>query len=150
MTELFSNENIFLNQSFEDQNEAIEKAGQALVDAGAVTEDYIQAMKDREAVVSTFMGNGLAIPHGTDEAKSAVLQSGLTLLQIPEGVQWGDDVAKVVVGIAGKDGEHLDLLSKIAITFSEEENVDRIGKQFISEPGILAEVSSAKFFQIIM
>ncbi|CAL28566.1 PTS sugar transporter subunit IIA [Staphylococcus carnosus] len=126
MTELFSNENIFLNQSFEDQNEAIEKAGQALVDAGAVTEDYIQAMKDREAVVSTFMGNGLAIPHGTDEAKSAVLQSGLTLLQIPEGVQWGDDVAKVVVGIAGKDGEHLDLLSKIAITFSEEENVDRI------------------------
>ncbi|UTB80188.1 PTS sugar transporter subunit IIA [Staphylococcus carnosus] len=126
MTELFSNENIFLNQSFEDQNEAIEKAGQALVDAGAVTEDYIQAMKDREAVVSTFMGNGLAIPHGTDEAKSAVLQSGLTLLQIPEGVQWGDDVAKVVVGFAGKDGEHLDLLSKIAITFSEEENVDRI------------------------
>lgn len=126
MTELFSNENIFLNQSFEDQNAAIEKAGQALVDAGAVTEDYIQAMKDREAVVSTFMGNGLAIPHGTDEAKNAVLQSGLTLLQIPEGVQWGDDVAKVVVGIAGKDGEHLDLLSKIAITFSEEENVDRI------------------------
>ena len=126
MTELFSNENIFLNQSFEDQNAAIEKAGQALVDAGAVTEDYIQAMKDREAVVSTFMGNGLAIPHGTDEAKNAGLQSGLTLLQIPEGVQWGDDVAKVVVGIAGKDGEHLDLLSKIAITFSEEENVDRI------------------------
>ncbi|AYU55783.1 PTS sugar transporter subunit IIA [Staphylococcus debuckii] len=126
MAELFSNENIFLNQSFEDQNEAIEKAGQALVDAGAVTEDYIQAMKDREAVVSTFMGNGLAIPHGTDEAKNAVLQSGLTLLQIPEGVQWGDDVAKVVVGIAGKDGEHLDLLSKIAITFSEEENVERI------------------------
>ena len=126
MTELFSNENIFLNQSFEDQNAAIEKAEQALVDAGAVTEDYIQAMKDREAVVSTFMGNGLAIPHGTDEAKNAVLQSGLTLLQIPEGVQWGDDVAKVVVGIAGKDGEHLDLLSKIAITFSEEENVDRI------------------------
>ena len=126
MTELFSNENIFLNQSFEDQNAAIEKAGQALVDAGAVTEDYMQAMKDREAVVSTFMGNGLAIPHGTDEAKNAVLQSGLTLLQIPEGVQWGDDVAKVVVGIAGKDGEHLDLLSKIAITFSEEENVDRI------------------------
>ena len=126
MTELFSNENIFLNQSFEDQNAAIEKAGQALVDAGAVTEDYIQAMKDREAVVSTFMGNGLAIPHGTDEAKNAVLQSGLTLLQIPEGVQWGDETAKVIVGIAGKDGEHLDLLSKIAITFSEEENVDRI------------------------
>ncbi|MCD8916233.1 PTS sugar transporter subunit IIA [Staphylococcus simulans] len=126
MSELFSNENIFLNQSFKDQNEAIEKAGQALVNAGAVTESYIQAMKDREEVVSTYMGNGLAIPHGTEEAKNAVLQSGLTLLQVPEGVQWGDETAKVIVGIAGKDGEHLDLLSKIAITFSEEENVDRI------------------------
>lgn len=126
MSELFSNENIFLNQSFKNQEEAIEKAGQALIDAGAVTDSYIQAMKDREEVVSTYMGNGLAIPHGTEEAKNAVLQSGLTLLQVPDGVQWGDETAKVIVGIAGKDGEHLDLLSKIAITFSEEENIERI------------------------
>ncbi|MHD0397137.1 PTS sugar transporter subunit IIA [Staphylococcus simulans] len=126
MSELFSNENIFLNQSFNNQEEAIEKAGQALVEAGAVTDSYIQAMKDREEVVSTYMGNGLAIPHGTEEAKNSVLQSGLTLLQVPDGVQWGDETAKVIVGIAGKDGEHLDLLSKIAITFSEEENVERI------------------------
>lgn len=83
-------------------------------------------MKDREDVVSTFMGNGLAIPHGTEEAKSNVIQSGLSLLQIPEGVDWNGEEVKVVVGIAGKDGEHLDLLSKIAITFSEEENVERI------------------------
>ncbi|MDK4265415.1 PTS sugar transporter subunit IIA [Staphylococcus warneri] len=126
MSELFSNENIFINVSVGSQNEAIEKAGQALVDSGAVTENYIQAMKDREDVVSTFMGNGLAIPHGTEEAKGNVIQSGLTLLQIPEGVDWNGEEVKVVVGIAGKDGEHLDLLSKIAITFSEEENLERI------------------------
>ena len=126
MSELFSNENIFINVSVGSQNEAIEKAGQALVDSGAVTENYIQAMKDREDVVSTFMGNGLAIPHGTEEAKRNVIQSGLSLLQIPEGVDWNGEEVKVVVGIAGKDGEHLDLLSKIAITFSEEENVERI------------------------
>lgn len=126
MSELFSNENIFINVSVGSQNEAIEKAGQALVDSGAVTENYIQAMKDREDVVSTFMGNGVAIPHGTEEAKGNVIQSGLTLLQIPEGVDWNGEEVKVVVGIAGKDGEHLDLLSKIAITFSEEENVERI------------------------
>ena len=126
MSELFSNENIFINVSVGSQNEAIEKAGQALVDSGAVTENYIQAMKDREDVVSTFMGNGLAIPHGTEEAKGNVIQSGLTLLQIQEGVDWNGEEVKVVVGIAGKDGEHLDLLSKIAITFSEEENVERI------------------------
>ncbi|HCT8720615.1 TPA: PTS sugar transporter subunit IIA [Staphylococcus aureus] len=126
MSELFSNDNIFLNVNVNSQNEAIEKAGKALVDSGAVTDAYIQAMKDREQVVSTFMGNRLAIPHGTDEAKTNVIHSGLTLLQIPEGVDWDGEVVKVVVGIAGKDGEHLDLLSKIAITFSEEGNVDRI------------------------
>ena len=86
MTELFSNDNIFLNVSVGSQDEAIEKAGRALVDSGSVNEAYIQAMKEREQLVSTFMGNGLAIPHGTDEAKGDVLASGLTLLQIPEGV----------------------------------------------------------------
>ena len=135
MSELFSNDNIFLNVNVNSQNEAIEKAGKALVDSGAVTDAYIQAMKDREQVVSTFMGNGLAIPHGTDEAKTNVIHSGLTLLQIPEGVDWDGEVVKVVVGIAGKDGEHLDLLSKIAITFSEEENVDRIVQAKSAEGG---------------
>lgn len=126
MSELFSNDNIYLNQSINTQEEAIEQAGQALVKSGAVTEGYIQAMKEREQLVSTFMGNGLAIPHGTDEAKTEVIQSGLSLIQIPEGIDWDGETVKVVVGIAGKDGEHLDLLSKIAITFSEEENVERI------------------------
>ncbi|MDK7115550.1 PTS sugar transporter subunit IIA [Staphylococcus pettenkoferi] len=126
MSELFSNDNIYLNQSISTQEEAIEQAGQALVKSGAVTEGYIQAMKEREQLVSTFMGNGLAIPHGTDEAKTEVIESGLSLIQIPKGIDWDGETVKVVVGIAGKDGEHLDLLSKIAITFSEEENVERI------------------------
>ena len=126
MSELFSNDNIYLNQSISTQEEAIQQAGQALVKSGAVTEGYIQAMKEREQLVSTFMGNGLAIPHGTDEAKTEVIESGLSLILIPEGIDWDGETVKVVVGIAGKDGEHLDLLSKIAITFSEEENVERI------------------------
>ncbi|MCY1620076.1 PTS sugar transporter subunit IIA [Staphylococcus pettenkoferi] len=126
MSELFSNDNIYLNQSISTQEEAIQQAGQALVKSGAVTEGYIQSMKEREQLVSTFMGNGLAIPHGTDEAKTEVIESGLSLIQIPEGIDWDGETVKVVVGIAGKDGEHLDLLSKIAITFSEEENVERI------------------------
>lgn len=83
-------------------------------------------MKEREQLVSTFMGNGFSNSSWYWQAKGDVLASGLTLLQIPEGVDWNGETVKVVVGIAGKDGEHLDLLSKIAITFSEEENVDRI------------------------
>lgn len=104
----------------------MKKAGQLLVDSGVVKAGYVQAMKDREQIVSTFMGNALAIPHGTDEAKNEVIASGLSLLQIPEGLLWNGEEVKVVIGIAGKDGEHLDLLSQIAMTFSEEENIHKI------------------------
>lgn len=126
MENLLKDENILLNQAISTQEEAIEKAGQLLVESGVVKAGYVQAMKDREQIVSTFMGNALAIPHGTDEAKNEVIASGLSLLQIPEGLDWNGEEVKVVIGIAGKDGEHLDLLSQIAITFSEEENVDKI------------------------
>lgn len=126
MENLLRDENILLNQSISTQEEAIEKAGQLLVDSGVVKAGYVQAMKDREQIVSTFMGNALAIPHGTDEAKNEVIASGLSLLQIPEGILWNGEEVKVVIGIAGKDGEHLDLLSQIAMTFSEEENIHKI------------------------
>ena len=126
MTQLFNPENIIMNLSVNSQEEAIEKAGQVLVEDGAVTEKYITAMKEREQIVTTYMGNFLAIPHGPDEAKNEVLKSGLVLLHIPEGVDWDGNEAKVIVGIAGKDGEHLDILSQIAITFSEEENVEKV------------------------
>ncbi|HBU9603655.1 TPA: PTS sugar transporter subunit IIA [Staphylococcus pseudintermedius] len=126
MENLLRDENILLNQSISTQEEAIEKAGQLLVDSGAVKAGYVQAMKDREQIVSTFMGNSLAIPHGTDEAKNEVIASGLSLLQIPEGLLWNGEEVKVVIGIAGKDGEHLDLLSQIAMAFSEEENIHKI------------------------
>lgn len=126
MANLFNPENIFMNVTLNSQEEGIEKAGKALVDDGAVTENYISAMKEREQIVTTYMGNFLAIPHGTDEAKNEVLKSGLVLLHVPNGVDWDGNEAKVIVGIAGKDGEHLDILSQIAIVFSEEENVERV------------------------
>lgn len=84
-------------------------------------------MFEREEISSTFMGNGIAIPHGTEDAKAAVLHSGISIIQIPDGVEYGEgNVAKVVFGIAGKNNEHLDILSQIAIVCSEEENVERI------------------------
>ncbi|REI11243.1 PTS mannitol transporter subunit IIA [Staphylococcus felis] len=126
MENLLRDENVLLNTSISSKEEAIEQVGVLLVKSGAVTEKYIQAMKDREQIVSTYLGNALAIPHGTDEAKNEVLTSALSLLQIPEGLEWDGEEVKIVIGIAGKDGEHLELLSKIAMTFSEEENVDKI------------------------
>ncbi|WP_186299762.1 PTS sugar transporter subunit IIA, partial [Staphylococcus cohnii] len=76
MRELFRNENIFINESVKDEKEGIEKGGQGLVWSGGVRGEYIEAMKDREEVVRRFMGNGLGIGEGRDEAKRSVLKSG--------------------------------------------------------------------------
>jgi PTS system mannitol-specific IIA component len=73
------------------------------------------------------MGNAVAIPHGTNDSKQWVTRSGLSIITVPEGVEYGDgDVAKIVIGIAGKGDDHLDILSKISLVVSEEENVEKI------------------------
>lgn len=123
---MIKKENIRLNESAATKEDAITLAGQILVDQGAVEAAYIESMLDREKVVSTFMGNGLAIPHGTDEGKTSVNTSGLSLVQLPDGVDFDGNEAKIVLGIAGKDNEHLELLQKIAIIFSEEENAEKV------------------------
>lgn len=123
---MLKKENILLNEKVATKEEAVKKAGQMLVDQGAVEAAYIDSMLEREKVVSTFMGNGLAIPHGTDEGKSSIIKSGLALVQVPDGVDFDGNEAKVILGIAGKDGEHLDMLQKIAVLFSEEENADKV------------------------
>ncbi|MGM0757770.1 MAG: PTS sugar transporter subunit IIA [Bacillota bacterium] len=127
MKQVLSKDNIFLNEQAGSKEEAIKKAGEILVANGYVTSDYVDKMFEREKISSTFMGNGIAIPHGTEDAKAAVLHSGISIIQIPDGVEYGEgNIAKVVFGIAGKNNEHLDILSQIAIVCSEEENVERI------------------------
>lgn len=123
---MIQKENIVLNQTASSKEDAIRKAGQILVDQGAVEAAYIDSMLEREKVVSTFMGNGLAIPHGTDEGKISVIKSGLSLVQVPGGVDFDGNEAKVVLGIAGKNNEHLEMLQKIAVLFSEEENAEKV------------------------
>jgi PTS system mannitol-specific IIA component len=105
------------------RDEALKEAADVLVAAGAVTTDYLQAMHDRERAVSTYMGNGLAIPHGTNDAKDAVLGSALSVVRYDGGVDWDGERATFVIGIAGKDGEHLEILSQIAILFSDDDDV---------------------------
>lgn len=123
---MLKKENIVLNQSAATKEDVIKQVGQILVDQGAVEPAYIDSMLAREEVVSTFMGNGLAIPHGTDEGKTSVIESGLSLVQIPDGVDFDGNEAKVVLGIAGKENEHLEMLQKIAVIFSEEENAEKV------------------------
>lgn len=124
--DLLLEENIFMNQSFSTKEEAIRFAGEALVKAGYVEESYVDAMIDREGITSTYMGNNVAIPHGTEDAKKAVIKSGFTVVQVPDGVDFNGEKAKMIFGIAGKDGTHLEILSGIAVVCSEQENVDKM------------------------
>lgn len=120
-------ENVKLNVKVNNKEEAIRLAGELLVSNGYVNKSYVDAMLEREVLTTTFMGNFIAIPHGTDESKKEVLESGISILQIPEGVDFGNgNVAKVVFGIAGKGDGHLEILSQIAILCSEVDNVEKI------------------------
>ncbi len=126
-TTVLTRENILLNAKVNTKEEAIKLAGKILVNNRYVEETYIERMLEREELTSTYMGNYIAIPHGTEEAKKDVRQSGICVIQIPDGVDFGNgNIVKVMFGIAGKDNEHLDILSNIAIVCSEEENVHRI------------------------
>lgn len=123
---LLREENIFLNQEFATKEEAIRFAGRALVKAGYVKESYIDAMIARDEMTSTYMGNDVAIPHGTEEAKKDVLNSGFTVLQVPNGVDFDGQKVRLIFGIAGKDGTHLEILSGIAVTCSDMANIEKL------------------------
>lgn len=121
---------IKLNQSFNTKEEAIRAAGQVLVEGQYVKEGYIDEMLKREENVTTYMGNFIAIPHGTENSKDLINQSGISVIQIPGGVDFGtpeeEKLVTIVFGIAGVGDEHLDILSKIAVYCSEVENVVKL------------------------
>jgi PTS system mannitol-specific IIA component len=127
MSEILTPETVELGASLSSRDEAIRRAGRLLVENGYVDDRYIDSMFEREKSVSTYMGNAVAIPHGTNDSKQWVAKSGLSIITVPEGVEYGDgDVAKLVIGIAGKGDEHLEILSKISLVVAEEENVEKI------------------------
>jgi mannitol PTS system EIIA component len=108
------------------KEQAMKEAADILESAGAVTGAYFDAMQQREQAVSTYMGNELAIPHGTNETKDAILDSALSFVRYDGGVDWDGEPVSFVVGIAGKGDEHLEILSQIAILFSEDDDVQRL------------------------
>lgn len=115
-----------LNQQPVSKEEAIRAAGELLVKQGCVGEAYVDAMIEREKLVSTYMGMGLAIPHGTSEAKGSVKKTGIVLVQYPEGIDFGEEKAQLVFGIAGIGDEHLDLLAKICEALEDEDVLEKM------------------------
>ena len=131
--EILSPASIVLDGTARDSASGIDEAGALLVAAGAVDESYVAAMHDREASVSTFMGNGLAIPHGTNEAKSSIQRSAMSFVRYPGGIDWNGNPTTFVIGIAGVGNEHLTLLQKVAMTFSDPAQVERLEKATTTE-----------------
>lgn len=124
--EILAPASIILDGTASDSATGIDEAGALLVAAGAVDESYVAAMHDRESSVSTFMGNGLAIPHGTNEAKSSIKRSAMSFVRYPGGIDWNGNPTTFVIGIAGVGNEHLTLLQKVAMTFSDPVQVERL------------------------
>lgn len=125
-TSILKSDNIILGLKSESKEEAIERAGKMLVKEGYVNNNYIDAMQEREKIVSTYIGMGIAIPHGVGEAKKEVKESGIVVLQYPDGVVFGDDLAYLVIGIAGVGDDHLEILSNIATSLEDETLVDKL------------------------
>ncbi|WP_392469083.1 PTS mannitol transporter subunit IICBA [Arsenicicoccus cauae] len=108
------------------REEAIEEAGRLLVAQGAVDDAYVASMHERERSVSTYMGNLLAIPHGTNEAKSSIRRTALSFVRYADPVDWNGNAVKFAVGIAGAGDDHLTLLASLAQVFLDEQQVARL------------------------
>ena len=126
MSDILSVSQIKVPGTATSKDEAIREAGQILVDTGAVTPAYVDAMFEREKSVSTYMGNYLAIPHGTNEAKDEITASALSVVRYDSPIDWDGNETRFVVGIAGYEGGHLEILGKIAVIFSDTDEVDKM------------------------
>ncbi len=124
--DLLYKENIKVNCKSDTQENVIREMGQMLVDTGYVETPYIEAMLEREKTFSTYMGSDLALPHGVEAAKKEVKQSGIAVMVFPEGVTWGEEVAKIVIGIAGVGDAHIEILSIIAEKMMDAETAEQL------------------------
>jgi len=124
---LLDSQTIRLGARYSDKAEAIRDVGRLLHAAGKVGPEYIEKMIEREALATTYVGNGVAVPHGTKDSIPFVKETGLAVVQVPEGVDFGNgNRARLLVGIAAKGNEHLDLLTAIATICADDDALERL------------------------
>jgi PTS system mannitol-specific IIC component len=142
VAEVLTSEAVLLGGSARSKEEAIDEAGRLLLASGAVEESYLAAMHERETSVSTYMGNGLAIPHGTNEAKSAIRRTAISFVRYAEPVDWNGQPAEFVVGIAGAGDDHLTVLSRLAEVFTDDDEIARLRAAATADEvlGVLGDV----------
>lgn len=123
---VLSRESVRLGLTASDKADAIRQAGEVLVSVGAADPQYIDGMFAREEQTTTFLGNGVAIPHGTNESRVHIKSAALGFLQFPEGVDWDGKTAHVVIPIASNSGEHVGILQALAVTISDKATMERL------------------------
>src|SRR5438309_9374633 len=110
-----------------DKQEAIRQAGQLLVDSGYIDAGYIASMLGREEVANTYLGNGITIPHGLPKDRDLIKRTGIAVVQVPGGVTWNaDEKAQLVVGIAAKSDEHIEVLRRLTRVLGDKQQVLRL------------------------
>ena len=119
-------ETILLGAAGDTREEAIKRAGRLLVEAGYVKDEYVDRMLERERVMSTYIGMGIAVPHGTSGSQEYIMHSGISIIQYPGGIDFDGEKAYLIIGIAGKDGEHLDILSSLSTILSDVETLKKV------------------------
>jgi phosphotransferase system HPr (HPr) family protein len=125
--EVLSESAVVVGATAADKNKAIDLVGSLLVAEGCVTSAYIGQMQQREQIVSTYLGNGIALPHGTSESRDFVKRTGLAVAQFPDGVEWGDERAHLVIGLAATSEEHLKVLARLATILGDQDLCRRLG-----------------------
>lgn len=126
---LFEKENVFLNQQFLSKEEAIKFAGKKLQEAGYVTEEYTESMLNREEILTTYIDNEIALPHGDRDSSKYTLKTGVVFIQAKIGVDFGnDDVAKLIFASAGIGNDHLKILSSVAKLSKDLESINELKK----------------------
>ena len=126
--EILKKKNIKLGLDSVKKTEAIKMAGQLLVESGYVEEDYVEAMLDREKEMTTYIGQGVAIPHGVGSAKKKIKKTGISILQFPDGVEFGEETAYLVIAIAGVGNEHLKVLANLSELIEEDAAAEKLRK----------------------
>lgn len=121
--DVLTEDNIQIGLPTESKSEAILRAGRLLESRGYVHTGYAEAMLEREEAASTYMGMGIAIPHGTDEAKKDIIHSGVVVLQYPDGVDFDGEKAYIITGIAGKGDDHIEILASLGESFEDEDKL---------------------------
>ena len=121
--------NVFLGNHATDKEQAIRFAGEQLVKGGYVEPDYVEAMLAREKLTPTYLGESIAVPHGTIEAKDRVLKTGIVFCQYPNGVKFGDeedDIARLVIGIAARNNEHIQVITALTNALDDDSVIERL------------------------